>query len=425
MLISSVPSRRRGISSSAVFAGLVAVVLIFVVGFVVGRQFAPNQTVKPDVTTKTKATSGETQGSIVTKASNTAPEAGTATTAAIDDIPPFKIDPPELDFGFIDPGQELHGTIQVTNVSDKPLTVTKQASTCKCTVAQDITGMTLAPGESVELNPVVEPRSWNGPKRDKITLVFAGYPKPASIVVKSNVAQAVYAEPPYLNAARSVNAQGTIDVETPQELLDRMTGTIKLLSRNETPFRLLALNGGEVPYVDFDPAQDEPRSSYELQWDLTPYNENTCVDVQGNKMRGWWVVETDHPEAPVVDLRVRHLCTIPKMPVRADISGRHWFPKDFRTVLGELKAGEPIEFEITLKWMPHAKKDDTIVNVISKTDQFSILLLDTWNEEEVTKCRVELIPDKNHRGLLYGNCELFGTQPGHSAETMIIARVAE
>jgi len=427
MPITSVPSHRRGVASSTVFALLIAGVLLVVVGFVVGRKTSPTQTNSVDVKTGTdnKGVSEQTKTIDEGNDVSSSPSIATQPQPVKSDIVPYKLEPAEYDFGIISPGTELRGTIQITNITDKPLTVAKQVSSCKCTTAQDLTGRTIKPGESVQLNPLIEGRTWNGPKRDKITLVFAGYSQPAIIWLKSNVARSIVAEPPMLNAARKVNKQGDVLPETPEEQIARMSGVIKLSARDEQPFRILALNGGDVPFIDFDPATDEPRTSYEIRWDLRDYDETTCLDSQGNRMLDWWVVETDHPGAPLVDMRVRHLCTLPEMPTRADIQGRHWFPSDFRIVLDEIKAGVPVEFELPIKWVPHAKPDDTIVSVMSKSEQFTAQLTDTWDEELITMCRILIVPDKDMRGLLYGNCKLFSTQRGHTAEVMIIARVVE
>jgi len=427
MLISSIPSRRRGISSSAVFASLVVGVLILVLGFVIGRQTSNNQTETPDAATETEneSTPVVAKTNEIERDATSEPAVAEKTPPVVSDAIPYKIEPPELDFGIISPGTELRGSILITNVSDKPLTISKQISSCKCTVAQDLSGKTLQPGESVELNPLIEARTWNGTKRDKITLVFAGYSKPATMWVKSNVARAIIAEPPFIYAARPLNQQGTVDPETPQQQAARMAGVINLRSRDEKPFRILALNGGDVPYLGFDPARDELKSSYRIRWDLKNFDEETCRDEQGNPMLDWWVVETDHPDAPIIDLRVRHRCTLPDMPVRADFTGRHWFPKDFRVVLDEIKAGVPMEFELPIKWVPNAEPDDTIVNVVSLSDQFTVQLLDTWDEDSLSMCRIEIIPDDDLTGLLYGKCKLYSTHPGHNAEFMIIARVVE
>ncbi len=430
MSFSSAPSPRRGISSSTIFALLVVGVLVFIVGFVVGRKSSSEKTTGIELNSEADDTVAPKQNQEIAAEAS---DAKSVDVQAVDtesqpvekNIAPYKIEPAEIDFGIISPGTELRGSVQITNISDKPLTITKQVSSCKCTTAQDLTGRTLAPGETVELNPLIEGRTWNGPKRDKITLVFSNHPEPASIWVKSNVARAIVAEPHTLKAARRVNKQNEVLPETPEEKIARLSGVINLQSRDEQPFRILTLNGGEVPFVDFDPATDEPRSSYEIRWDLRDFDETTCLDAQGNRMLDWWVVETDHPGAPIVDIRVRHICTLPEMPSRADLPGRHWFPGEFRMVLDEIKAGEPMEFELPLKWVPHATPDDTIVNVVSESEQFAVQLTDTWDEELLTMCRIRITPDEKLRGLLYGNCRLYSTQPGHSATVMIIARVVE
>ena len=62
-------------------------------------------------------------------------------------------------------------------------------------------------------------------------------------------------------------------------------------------------------------ATDEPKTSYAISWDLTVYDPETCLDAEGRRMPAWWVIETDHPDAPVVTLVSGDLRTVDRLQV--------------------------------------------------------------------------------------------------------------
>ncbi|UCD74042.1 MAG: DUF1573 domain-containing protein [Phycisphaerales bacterium] len=414
MSLTSRRVRLRGASASGVFALIVAGVLLLVLGYVIGQK-SSNQAGSPNLTpqgVRERDSEPSTVG---------VPDGEPGTVEEPDEGPaPCQFDPPELDFGYVLPGAELSATVKVINVSDRPLTIKSMKSSCLCTTMEDLTGGVILPGGHIELTPVVEPRSWTGRKRDRITFVFNEYPKPVSLSLISEVTRAVRAEPAFLNAVRPIDEEGRVILDQDEQVrMDRLSGEFTLSAVDGRPFRILAVNGEEPEYVDYDPASGEIRTDYRLRWDISGYDEMTCVDEFGNYMPGWWVVETDHPDAPLIDLRVRHLCTRPERPRGA------WLLDELRVVLGRIKAGEPLEFTMTLKWLRDAVPNDTIRRIVSESDQFEADLVEVARDGDMISCLVRIVPKADHRGLLYGVCRFYAYTPGHSAPLTVIAVVEE
>jgi len=321
--------------------------------------------------------------------------------------PPVTFDPPELNFGVIPPDTELHGTVQIRNTGDAPLTIRSMRADCKCTTVEDLTGRVIEPGGTLELTAVVDARSYQGTKRNEIRFLFEGYENygPVAVKILSEVAGAIRMEPAYF------------------DLSEQLTGRLALHSMDERPFRILAANGAPPVYADdFDPARDEPRNAYLLSWDMTMYDPMTCEDAAGNRMPKWWVVETDHPDAPLVDIFVRHLpCTLPEPP-----GGRRWYLSEQRILLGELAVGESAEFTVYLKWRGDQGPVDTIREVRSESEQFEATLMELDRQGERITCRVQVTPRPGHRGLLYGKVRFMAANvPGHSQPLTVIGRVVE
>jgi hypothetical protein len=62
------------------------------------------------------------------------------------EVPPIRLEPAMLDFGFIAPGTEVQGTVKLINTSQEPLTILAAQPTCKCTTLNDISGSVIQPG---------------------------------------------------------------------------------------------------------------------------------------------------------------------------------------------------------------------------------------------------------------------------------------
>jgi hypothetical protein len=114
---------------------------------------------------------------------------------------------------------------------------------------------------------------------------------PIEIKVKGEVSQAVRAIPAYLNCVGSKNLSGRLVVE----------------SIDKRPFRIISAHGSEPVVGGWNPATDGPRSTYLLSYDL---GDGT------RELPSFWIIETDHPDSPLVDLKVRHESVSAKLSSR-------------------------------------------------------------------------------------------------------------
>ncbi|MDY7107250.1 MAG: DUF1573 domain-containing protein [Planctomycetota bacterium] len=319
--------------------------------------------------------------------------------------PPVVFDPPQLDFGTISPDTEMRGTVRISNTGDEPLKILAMRPDCQCTTVEDLSGRTIPAGESIELTAVVDSGSPQGTRRNEIRFLFEGYRAYGPMAVKliADVAGPIRVEPPFFN------------------LSEQVTGVVGVHARDGRPFRVLAVNGEPPVYAnDFDPASSGPQSGYLLDWDMSMYDPMTCEDAEGNRMPKWWVIETDHPDAPLVDVFVRHYpCTLPE-----PLGDRRWLLSKQRVLLGELRPGESAEFDVELEWLGSQKPNDTIGAVRSESGQFEAELTSLDRVEDRITCRVKVTPRAEVRGLLYGEVRFFAaSEADHSQPLTVIARV--
>lgn len=228
--------------------------------------------------------------------------------------PPVEFEPANLNFGIVPPHTIGKGTAKIWNVGDQPLRIVKSITSCGCTSTENLAGRVIPPGGFIEFNTEMEMKTGLGVKREKVTLLFEGYGGTQVIFYyNAEVARPVRVVPPYVDAV----TQGR-------------TGTVEVTSLDNKPFQILKAHGLAPQFVGFDPATDEPRTRYTLKWDMSQFN--------GKRVPWFWVIETDHPNAPIVDVRLRHNST------RAvQDRTRSWQPKDQRILIDLVRNGESVE----------------------------------------------------------------------------------
>lgn len=298
--------------------------------------------------------------------------------------PPIVFEPNVLDFGIVPPGRHITGTVLIRNTGTEPLFIEASRASCTCT-AVDMANTWIQPGQSVPMDATFT-QATLGDKQASVRVKFKDYDAIAQLPIKALVALAVMAEPPYIQASQSRDAATTV-----------FNGQLTIRSLDERPFRILAIDGRPPSYVDFNPAVDAPRNTYEVTWDISDINEARCVDRQGRPLHRFWVVETDHPECPAFDIQVRHKCTLPEPRGR-----RNWLVSPPRMLLGELKPGESMEVEGSIKWIPKAPHDEKVHAIMSESPYLDIELLKfiPGNSEDRFIIRITA-KDNAPEGLLY------------------------
>jgi hypothetical protein len=147
-----------------------------------------------------------------------------------------------------------------------------------------------------------------------------------------------------------------------------------------------------------------------IQWDL-------AQELEDEKLPHWWVIETDHPECPLVDSWVRHPMTIER-PLRA----RKWRVAERRILLAVTEPGQPAEFTVEINDIGF----DAIHAVRSLSPEFEAELFGfkrTGTGAAVTGlCTVRITPVAGHRGVYQGPVEFMASKYTHATD--VVGKVA-
>ena len=265
------------------------------------------------------------------------------------------VDPPLIKLGFIEPRSTITRNFRLINSSTKPVTIQSATPTCTCTTIE-AQGKIIPPGQSLELPLTMKVAASTGIKSAAVTFTFAGGIAPVTIEMSGEIAYAVRgttidvtngAMVPYINAFQDPSAP----VGTPSAPL---SGTATISSIDGSLFRINSVMGQLPAFVNFNPQQDAPRNNYLVSYD---FSKIPC-----ERMPPYLIIETDHPQAPVIDMRIRHACTriSPQLPFA-----------EFRSNLGIVTTGKEQPFEFELKHSQGWK----VISTTSKDPQFTVKLV--------------------------------------------------
>lgn len=230
-----------------------------------------------------------------------------------------------LDFGVVRPHTDLEGRFVLVNRSDTPRRVLHTVPSCQCTTLE-ITGKVIPAGGTLEV-PVRMKVSSTGRKSANVKVLVERQDHPVTFEMRAEVAYAVRAIVPDANGAPQPYVDAADDPS-------RLKGMVVVQSSDDRPFRVKSVQGMPPRFRGFDPERDPPRAMYELDFELpgTP-----CEQVPK-----YLVIETDRPDARLIDLRVRHACT--RISPGLDLA-------EFRSNAGVVPAGGSATFEIEVKKM--------------------------------------------------------------------------
>jgi hypothetical protein len=285
--------------------------------------------------------------------------------------------------GIVDPRAQFETVSTLYNSGTTPITITTVKSTCGCTVPENLQGRMIEPGETIPFSTTFTAPAALMEKSAKILMQFnaAGQSQHALFEITATVALAVRAEPPYVEALKGVNA-----------------GQVRVSSIDGAPFRILSAYGQAPAYADgFDPARDEPRGAYTLQWNILYPQQADC-----DAAKYWWVIETDHPDAPLVPVEIRHDCT-GKRRLGA-VQQQQWFFTDYLTLLGRVRADRPVEAEVQIEKL-RGRPTLRVEAVESLSPDATVELAGVTDEagDKHTLVRVRFTPRAGYEGLLYAD----------------------
>jgi len=319
-----------------------------------------------------------------------APAASSTPAAPIQSPPPIQLRPPSLDFGFVPPSSASTGSVELVNTTDRPLKILAVQPSCKCTTISDLAGKEIPAGGSVELEATLDAQPAPGPKRAQIRVLVEGYTQVVTVQLQAEVALPVRVTPPYINAVEGKN----------------QTGRLVVQSTDGTPFRICSTHGMPPRYLGFDPASEEARSQYLVEYDIADF---------GGRIPRYFVIETDREDAPLVDVLLRHEDSFPAINIRM---------KDYRIPAGVIPAGESAEFTIRLDNRidrPAPPINAAISRSPDGTVEFVGQEVDEENEEVLVTLR--LTPKSDFTGFLYLPFTIFA-QTGQTQDLDVFAKVA-
>ena len=234
---------------------------------------------------------------------------------------PFEIVPEVIDFGAVAAGSINQGIFQLTNRGSRPVQVLRATPSCVCTTLTDLAGTTIGPGETVALEASLDAPKQAGEKEAKVFVQMQGMNQPAIVKLAGMVTLPIQPTPAFASALKGTES-----------------GVIRLASTDGRSFRVIASNGSTPAYVDFDPARDDARATYDLRWSVQGMPPKTIPR--------WWVFTTDRADCPLVACRVRHAETGSRWdPTRM---GRRWIIADDLADLGSVSIGEERDIAIEL-----------------------------------------------------------------------------
>ncbi len=272
--------------------------------------------------------------------------------AVVSQLASIVADPASINLGFIEPRSTITRTFRLVNTGNTPVTIASATPTCTCTTV-DATGKVIPARGVLEIPLTMKVAASTGVKVAAVTFAFAGGGAPVTVEMKGEIAYQVRATAidftngatvPYINAfGDPAQPQGTA---TPP-----LTGEVTVASIDGKPFRVLSVMGRAPEFATTDAAATEPKSSWKVRYN---FEGLACEQVPP-----YLVIATDHPGAPIIDLRVRHKCTkiTPTLPFA-----------EFRSNLGVMVPGVPLPFEFELKkavgWkVTHVQSKDPRVKI--------------------------------------------------------------
>ncbi len=301
--------------------------------------------------------------------------------------PPIRVEPTNIDLGFLPPKTIGVARFTLTNHSDGPLTILDLSPTCRCTTVGDHVGKVIEPNVpyviDVNLDPATVPQS----RSATVRVLIDGFSRTIDLAVRGEVSNPLRTLPGWINVPSGEVPSGRLVIE----------------SIDDTPFRICSVHGHPVRHTGFDPANDDPRSRYVIEYDIADFGDGP--------LPGWMIIETDHPTFPVVDVRLR----TDAMDFNVGIRGI----RDFRIPLGRIAPGDAKEATIEFA---NLSAPVTFVRAESLHEDATAELVGQEGDRSLLKVTVRVRPREDHRGLLYLPIRVH-TDRGASQDVIVFATV--
>ncbi|MBC04431.1 MAG: hypothetical protein CMJ34_14190 [Phycisphaerae bacterium] len=263
-------------------------------------------------------------------------------------------DPADVDFGVVTPGSKLRTEIRLVNPTDQPVVLRAAVPTCQCTTV-NVDGTIIPSMGAVGIPMTLQVPSTTGEKKAAVNTVLVPGGKGPRLTLRAIAAYAVRA-----TASTSAGGPSTLWVDALKPA--GISGRIQLDSTDGRPFRVLSVNG-ETPM--FLQGTGQPATTQSIAYDLSGRTSAT--------MPKWMLIETDHPDAPMVEMRVRHMAS--RLPhqfqnykVKVQFDG-------YIANVGRISPGSTAEFSVELKQFKRrtlsglrSGNPDFVVNLLQRKD---------------------------------------------------------
>ena len=263
-------------------------------------------------------------------------------------------EPADVDFGVVSPGSKLRTEIRLVNPTNQPVVLRAAVPTCQCTTV-NVDGTIIPSMGAVGIPMTLQVPSTTGEKKAAVNTVLVPGGKGPRLTLRAIAAYAVQA-----TASTSSGGPPTLWVDALKPA--GMSGRIQLNSTDGRPFRVLSLNG-ETPM--FLQGAGQPATTQSIAYDLTGRTSAT--------MPKWMLIETDHPAAPMVEMRVRHMDS--RLPHQfKDYAVKLQFDGYIANV-GQIYPGVSADFSVELKQFKQrtlsglrSGNPDFVVNLLQRKD---------------------------------------------------------
>jgi len=304
-------------------------------------------------------------------------------------------DPPIIALGYIEPRSTITRNFRLVNTGSAPVTIASAVPSCTCTTVE-AQGKTIPAGGVLELPMTMKVAASTGLKVAGITFTFREGVPPVKVDMQGEIAFPVRATTidfvsgarvPFVNAfGDPANQQGAANA--PQR------GTVIVESIDGAPFRILSVMGRPPEFLgESDPST--PRALYEVRYDLQGL---AC-----ESFPPYLVISTDHPKAPLVDLRIRHKCSriSPRIPFA-----------EYRANLGAVVPGLPALFDFELKQANGWRA----TGVASSDPRVKLELVGQRVDGTHTLISMRATPDASLRGTMLFPATLTATDPSGATQ---------
>ncbi len=304
---------------------------------------------------------------------------------------PIKAEPASVDAGLVAPHSEVRFEATLRNPLDRPVTCIRSAPSCTCTTL-DMVGKVIPAKGTLQVPISMKTSGATGEKTAAVVLTFADVPGLIELKLRAEVTY------PVRGIQLNRGPDGTVRRDpfvNAFDIKENVRGTVTVESIDGAPFRVLSVDRKPpvpVPSAGATSAMppDAPRESWTVGYDFT--------GLPCDRVPKYLVIETDRPDARLIDMRVRHECT--------RISPAFSFDQ-FRENVGVLAPGQSRTFELLVKRANGVRID----RVDSLEPMVTSRLIDQKMAGDELLVRVEVTAAPAAAGVFLGELRFTGVGP--------------